>query len=314
MSNPLVSIICICHNQANYLQEALDSVRLQNYQPIQFIVVDDGSTDGSAELLREWQQSHLSVEILLLPKSMGYCRAFNKGWRLAQGEFIIDLSADDVLLPHRVQAGVKALQWSSHGVNFCDAAYIDSHSQLLGTHYRRDERGKLLTPVPQGFIYRELLRKYFICAPTMMIKRVVLEQLDGYDEALYYEDFDFWIRSSRSYSYVFTDEILVKKRVHAHSMSKSQYTPDSKMLKSTAVVLAKAYHLNQSWDEHSALAARIHYEMRQAVICNQYEVAEEMLQVLRKIAENSWEYKLWKWVIARKWNISALSRFIRKPL
>ena len=313
MSNPLVSIICICHNQADYLKEALESVRVQSYQPIQLIVVDDGSTDGSVELLRDWQRSHLTAEVLLLPKSVGYCKAFNRGWRLSRGEYIIDLSADDVLLPERVQLGVKALQSSPHGVNFCDAAYIDSRSQLLGTHYSRDSRGGLLSRVPQGFIYRELLRKYFICTPTMMIKREVLEHLEGYDEALYYEDFDFWVRSSRNYSYVFTDKILVHKRVHARSMSKSQYTPNSKMLESTAVVVGKAYQLNRSWDEHEALAERIRYELRQAVVCNQYAVAEKMLQVLKKIAKDSWDYKLWKWIIARKWNISVLSRFIRKP-
>ena len=245
MSQPLVTIICICHNHLGYLWEALESVRNQSYDNIQMIAVDDGSTDGSQDLLRKWQLQHSSLELLLLPKNIGYCAAFNKGYRLAQGEFIIDLSADDLLMSDRVKVGVKALTSSEAGINFCDAYYIDSQSRQIRSHYHRDKQGKLLHPVPDGDLYRELLRRYFICAPTMMIKNEVLQALGGYDESLYYEDFDFWVRSSRSYLYKFTDKILVKKRVLPNSMSKSQYTPNSPMLESTARVCEKAYQLNR---------------------------------------------------------------------
>ncbi|MDH3710741.1 MAG: glycosyltransferase [Cyclobacteriaceae bacterium] len=313
MSQPLVSIICICHNHAEYVQEALESVRHQSYGNIQLIAVDDGSSDGSQEILRKWQVQHSSLELLLLPKNIGYCAAFNKGYRLAQGEFIIDLSADDLLMIDRVKMGVKALTSSEAGVNFCDAHYIDSKSRLIRSHFHRDKLGKLLQPVPDGDIYRELLRRYFICAPTMMIKNEVLQALGGYDESLYYEDFDFWVRSSRNYLYSFTDQVLVKKRILPNSMSKSQYTPYSPMLESTARVCDKAYQLNQTWAEHLALAERVRYELRQAVICNQYETAARLHHLLGKINGDSWEYKLWKWILARRWNLSFVSRFIEKP-
>lgn len=313
MKEPLVSIICVCYNHADYVLEALNSVREQSYRNIQLIAVDDGSEDDSPEILRRWQMEHNAMELLLLPKNVGYCRAFNKGYRLAQGTYIIDLSADDVLMGERVSEGVKALTGSQAGVNFCDAYYIDNRSQVVGSHYQRDNRGNLLTPVPEGDIYEDLLRRYFICAPTMMIRSSVLEALDGYDETLYYEDFDFWVRSSRQFQYNFTDQVLVKKRILPNSMSKSQYTPQSPMLESTARVCARAYALNRSRSEHLALAVRIRYEMRQAVICNQYETASQLHDLLGKINQQSLEYKIWKWIIDRQWNLSAVSRFIRKP-
>jgi hypothetical protein len=90
----------------------------------------------------------------------------------------------------------------------------------------------------------------------------VIQSLGGYDEALSYEDFDFWIRSSRNFRYCYTPEALVKKRVVRNSMSHKQFTLFSAQQRSTYRVCEKIMSLNRTEDEQRVLAKRILYEMR----------------------------------------------------
>ena len=89
---------------------------------------------------------------------------------------------------------------NNYGVHFCDVELLDESGKSFGTHYQRDKDGKLMVPVPSGDIYSELVERYLISAPSMMMRRTVLEELDGYDEDLTYEDFDFWVRSARNHN------------------------------------------------------------------------------------------------------------------
>lgn len=191
--SPLVTVICISYNHARFVREALDSVIAQSYQPIELFVVDDASTDGSQEVIRQWAAEHPNVKYFPLPVNGGNCKAFNTAFRHATGKYVIDLSADDVLLRSRVQRGVEFLE--SHpdvGVQFSDAELIDAEGRRLGFHSDRFPHHT----IPQGMIFREILSRYFINSPTQMIRKSLLDELDGYDESLAYEDFDFWVRSA----------------------------------------------------------------------------------------------------------------------
>ena len=312
MSEPLVTVIIVCHNQAPFLKEAIDSALTQNYRNLELIIVDDGSKDGSDEIIDRMEAQEKLIEKIFIPSPIGYCRAFNQALGYAQGKYIIDLAGDDILMTDRVPEGVSSLENSDARIDFCDAYYIDEHSNMQGTHYRRNSEGQLIEDVPEGNLFCQLLGSYFICSPTMMVAREVLDYLGGYDEQLYYEDFDFWVRSSRKYEYNFTNKVLVKKRVLAASMSKSQYLPNSKMLPSTFKVCEKAYSLCKTQEEYRALKSRIHYELRQAVISNNYQVAEDFNKLLGRIDNKSMEHRLWNWILAFRWDLSWMTTFIRK--
>ena len=308
---PLVSVIVVSHNQGDFIREAIDSTLDQTYPNIEVIAVDDGSSDHTVEEIRKICTTEVPFKKLFL-SGAGYCKAFNKGLATSRGKFIIDLSGDDILMPERVEQGVSSLLTSGAGIDFCDAYYIDEHSVISGSHYNRDDHNRLLDHVPDGYIFSELLERYFICTPTMMIDRQVLEALGGYDESLYYEDFDFWIRSSRYYRYHFTDRLMVKKRVHTKSMSKSQYLPDSRMLETTLQVCRKAFGLCQTSSELRSLGVRLRYELRQAVISNNYDVARELHRLLGEVHRDTLEFRIWAWLISKGWDFSLLSHFIRK--
>ncbi|MBX2914621.1 MAG: glycosyltransferase [Cyclobacteriaceae bacterium] len=258
MANPLVTIICVCYNQARFVMEALDSVVAQTYQPIELIVIDDGSTDGSAKIIKQWITSHPETVMLLNGANMGYCKTFNKAAALAKGKYLIDLSADDVLLPNRVDVGVRALEAPQAGVTFSDAEHVNEAGIKISLHSDRFPHHT----VPSGNIYEELIARFFICSPTMMFSRAMFNELGGYDETLMYEDFDFWIRSSRKYHYVYTPEVLVKKRKVAGSLSDRQFKVRSGQSLTTLCVCEKILDLNKTESERKALDSRLWYEMR----------------------------------------------------
>lgn len=260
MPAPLVTVICLCYNHARFVQEAIQSVLNQNYSNIQLIIVDDASSDTSVEAIKRMLAVHPTVEFLPLPANLGNCKAFNRGLELAKGEFLIDLAADDVLLPDRIETGVRELlaAGKAYGVHFSDAELISDSGDYLGLHSARFPHHT----IPQGDIYKDLIGRYFICPPSMMFTREVITQLGGYDETLLYEDFDFWIRSSRRFKYIYSPTALVKKRMTGEAQAKKQFIFFSNFSNSTFKVCEKILELNQSVEEQKALKKRILYEIR----------------------------------------------------
>jgi glycosyltransferase involved in cell wall biosynthesis len=259
MTQPLVTVICVCYNQSRFVNEALDSVVNQLYSNVELIVIDDGSTDGSGKVIKKWMVNHPEATLILNGKNIGYCKTFNKAFRVARGKFIIDLSADDVLMPSRVEQGVRLLNQSGeeYGVTFSDAQFIDEQGNPIGLHSEKYPH----ETIPQGDLYREVIKSYFICSPTMMIRKIVLDELEGYDEALAFEDFDFWIRASRNFKFIYSPEVLVKKREVATSMSRQQFKRSNPQRLSTLEVCKKIKLLNRTENEHQALKKRLIYEV-----------------------------------------------------
>lgn len=267
MENPLVTVICVCYNHERFVEEAVRSVVNQTYHNIQIIILDDGSRDGSIEKIKSIDFADRQVDFLFLDNNIGYCRAFNKTLPLIKGEFFIDFATDDVMMSDRIEKQVSKFQSldGSFGVVFTDAIYIDDTGFELRHHFEYLIRKGLLKTIPQGYIYKDLLTRYFIAAPTMMTRVQVIQDLKGYDENLSYEDFDFWIRSSIRYQYAFLNEKLTKIRRSRGSMSTHQYKPGDKQLHSTYLVCKKAQVLNRDNEEKKALAQRVRYELRHAV-------------------------------------------------
>lgn len=263
----------------------------QTYPEVELIVVDDGSTDGSAPLIQSLLKGRPEVKFLGNSKSVGNCKAFNLGYRISQGKYLIDLAADDVLMPDRVAEGVRILEEAGEefGVHFSDAIYIDGEGRELRQHYKRDRNGELAVKVPQGWIYADVIQRYFICTPSMMVRRIVLDELEGYDESLAYEDFDFWVRSARHWQYCFSDQVLVKKRVVPGSWSTRQYERESRQLESTLQVCRKAKKLNKTKVEDKALGGRLAFETRKAIRSGNFDIASKMLELKKCTYPSMWE-------------------------
>lgn len=273
------------------MKQAIESVLCQTYGNTELIVVDDASTDGSRYIIENMSQIH-GFETCFNQSNLGNCKSFNIGFKLSKGKYVIDLAADDQLMPIRIFEGVKNLEakGDSFCVDFCDVELINEYGESKGTHFKRDHLGDLVEKVPSGDIYKILLERYLISTPSMMIKRTAIDELKGYDEKLSYEDFDFWVRSARNYKYTFSNQVLVKKHILSNSLSSKQYQRKNRHCLSTAIVCEKAYKLNISQEENQALLKRISYELKWALITENWEASRKFVELKKRLLISHWSY------------------------
>jgi glycosyltransferase involved in cell wall biosynthesis len=284
MPGPLVTVIALCYNHERFVARALQSLFAQDYQPLEIIVVDDASTDSSVDIIRKTIAVHPHVRLIELRQNVGNCKAFNIGFRQSRGAFVIDFATDDELAPDRLSQGVDLLQGlgSRYGVAFGDAELISEKGDHLAFHSDRFPARH----VPQGDVYRHVIRRYFINAATMIVRREVLEQLNGYDESLAYEDFDFLVRASRHYLFAYQAKVAIKKRMVARSMGQRQWhrLAGRAQRESTFLVCQKAFLLNRNRREQNALLWRLLYEIKSSLNLRQLGLAVRFARLFMRVA------------------------------
>lgn len=181
---PRVSVVMPVHNAAPYVREAVDSMLGQTFGDFELIVVDDGSTDGSAEIVKAITDPRIR---LIAQSNQGIAAALNNGVAAARGEFIARMDADDVSMPERLAKQV---------------AHLDAHPEvgLLGTWAEIvDADGKRIGafehPTSHARIRHDLLFDTPFAHPTMMIRRALFNSAGGYDsDPAIFEDHDLWRR------------------------------------------------------------------------------------------------------------------------
>ncbi|MCE2994904.1 MAG: glycosyltransferase family 2 protein [Cyclobacteriaceae bacterium] len=259
MKQPLVTVMCLCYNHAQFVREAIESVFQQTYQPIELIVMDDGSTDNSAQVIEQCLQGRADVTFVRHEVNQGYTKTLNEAVALSKGEWLIDLAADDVLLPQRVEEGIRlATERKECSIHFSDAEIIDTKGQFLRKHSDRFPHAS----IPQGDIYCSLINRYFLLSPTLMFRKEVIERIGGYDENMAFEDFDFLMRASRQFLFCYSPIPLIRKRMLRGSLSDKQFKRGSSQRWSTLNVCEKVARMNRTSEEHRALQERIRYEIR----------------------------------------------------
>ena len=304
MTVPLVTIVALCHNHAPYLREALDSIVAQDYAPLEVWLVDNGSTDGSPAILQAYAQAHPTWHLLLLPTNVGNCRAFNQAFFQSQGEFVVDFATDDVLLPPRLSEQVALFQTlpPDYGVVYSNCELISEAGQPLGLHHRPAVGGGLRPRPASGWVFAEVVARYFISTPTMLMRRATLLALGGYDEALSYEDFDFWVRASRDWRFAYHPAVTTRKRKHPRSMSAQVTRAHDPYLASTVQVCRKALALCRTPAERRAVAARVRYELRHALRRRAWAPARALASLLRQAAQRGpldYLRARWAWWLGR---------------
>lgn len=310
-----VSIICIAYNHSEWINEALESVKLQDYYNKELIVVDNGSTDDTPQKIQNWvkeQSVYLSIKTVYYQDSQPYCRLFNELLAQTEGMYIVDLSGDDVLYPDHISHSVDRLR------KFPEAAFVFSDAHLLDdrgevrTFYKRNYSGELTEQLELANIYETLIRRNTICSATVVFNAQILRKEGGYDETLFYEDFDIQIRLARKYPILFSDHIGIVKRVHQSSMSAGQYKRyQSKMLPSTVKVCSKILNQNQLPEENLALQERIMYELKHALWSANFEPAKELIQLGRQLGIKNLRFSLFELWGKKHWDISWLYSLLK---
>jgi glycosyltransferase involved in cell wall biosynthesis len=282
--NPIASVIAICFNHEKYLIECLQSVVNQTYKNVELIIVDDFSTDNSREEILEFIKENPNCQVIFNENNIGNCRSFNKAFKISKGRYIIDLSTDDVLMPNRIEEQVYLMESVSNvGVVFSDANFINEKSEYIG-NFRKNLK------LPIGNVYEDVLAgKCFTMPVTGMMRRTILEQLNGYDETLAYEDFDFWVRSSRICEFGYVPKILSYQRILSGSHSTNFFIKHSSLVQSSVKVCQKAYQLNETESENKSLAIRLRFELLRCAFTENFDSAKNVIELLDKTNGHNWK-------------------------
>ncbi|RTY66190.1 glycosyltransferase [Flavobacterium sp. GSP27] len=267
--NPLVTVICLCYNHKDYVIESLMSVLNQHYDTIELIIVDDCSTDNSKSVIEKWLLDYPQIPFIANDTNLGNTKSFNNALKTAKGDYIIDLAADDVLLPNCITSQINAFNnttFKNLGIVYGNVELITEKGKHESYYFPVDSFQKVVKERTTGDIYESVLSGGdCICSVSSMVKKSLFDALNGYDETLAYEDLDFWIRASRTYEFDFIDAILVQKRIVHHSLGthffKKKDARARKINQSTYLILKKAIGLNRTKKEDKAILKRIHFEM-----------------------------------------------------
>ena len=197
LSGPLISVVVpvynACRSDSRHLLEALESIYQQTYRRIELVIVDDGSTDATPELCRQFLATHLGIPIRYCRKENGgQSSSRNLGVTLSRGEWISFLDQDDVWFPDKLERVVPLL---GEGVDlvYSDADTIDEQSRraLVGLH--RNYRFGL--PHPKDTLEDVLFKDVFVMPGLMTVRKELVLRVGGFDEALSgYEDDDLFLR------------------------------------------------------------------------------------------------------------------------
>ena len=208
-----VSVIMPSYNVEKYISEALDSALAQTYKELEIIVVDDGSTDGTARIAKEYVEK--DPRIKYVRRENGGCAAArNTGIRNSSGKYIAILDADDLWMDEKVRRQAEYLD-NDEGVClvFCNGFIIGRDEPLYGAENR---------PSPGSARYFErLVTKFKIWPTSIMFRRELLDRVGYFDESFVniIEDVDFVTRSAYECSFGYIDERLYGRRVHADSVT-----------------------------------------------------------------------------------------------
>jgi glycosyltransferase involved in cell wall biosynthesis len=207
MAQAQVSVIIPVYNCEAFIAQAIESVMAQTYSSLEIIVIDDGSTDGTADIVRTYSAP---VRYVRQPH-LGVAAARNRGIGTASGDFIAFLDADDVWLPEKLELQME--YFSKH--DECGLIYTD-----MGTF---DESGIVHASVkswlkmspPSGRIFKQLFVETLFAADSVVFRKACLARTGPFDESLLVgEDYDMWLRIAWHFQVAYLDKPLVKYRQH----------------------------------------------------------------------------------------------------
>jgi len=245
MNYPIISIIIPVFNAAQYIHATLQSVFVQTYKHYEIIAIDDGSTDGSIDILK----NYVGKIKLISQRNGGPAKARNRGAAEATGEWLAFLDADDIWLPEKIE---KQINWAidGYGMVHSDRFNIGILDGL--PHIQSD-----IQPLYEGDIFIDLLLKgNAITTSSVLISKNDFLSLGGFcedPEVICAEDWDLWIRHSEIHPVAAIHEPLVQYRLHPTGLSRNP----SRMTKARKLVIRRALALSRGRQLPAAMKRRI---------------------------------------------------------
>ena len=212
MASPRISVLMSVYNGEKYLTEAIQSILEQSFNDFEFIIVDDGSSDNSQQIINSFKDKR--INLIINNKNIGLTKSLLKGYEYCQGEFIARMDADDISMPQRFKKQIE---------------YFDKHPEVgvLGTNAyaigdNSKPKYKIKYPENHSLIKWSLIFSNPICHPSVMIRKNVIEKYGFYNDDLYskyIEDYNLWSNFVHHTKFANINVALLKLRIVGQKIS-----------------------------------------------------------------------------------------------
>lgn len=272
MSNsPTISVILPVYNAEKYVCESIDSILNQTFKDFELIILNDGSTDRSAEIINQYLSLDSRIKIIHNKENIGLIATLNKGIDLAKGKFIARMDADDVSLPMRFQKQIEFLNQNNS---------ID----IIGTSYEKfgnDNKTIHLTTNPKQ-IEIELLFHNPICHPSVMLrtKSIIEANLKFESDFIHNEDWAFWLAAlSKGLKIANIPDVLLKYRCEGQNITvKNKHTIKDRFINLYSFYLNPLFKI-KNFDLHWSIAHAQPQNYSIKELTSQFKSIEASLQL-----------------------------------
>jgi glycosyltransferase involved in cell wall biosynthesis len=218
---PTISVIMPVLNGERYIAEAIESICNQTFSRFELLVIDDGSSDRTREIVLSFS-GRIDVKYLRHDVNLGIARSINDGLRRASGGFIAFLDHDDLWLSEFLETQLKYLtEHPDVGMVHSDIRTIDDEGKILeysaaACRHRHQ---------PSGFVFRDLFMHSMICGNSVLIRKECFDRLGLWDEGLRWADYHMWLRVARHYRIDYVPKVLTAYRQHASQDTRGTIDP-----------------------------------------------------------------------------------------
>lgn len=223
MKAPLVTVLMSVYNNEEYLAEAVDSILAQTYQNLEFLIINDASTDSSATILASYKDSRINV--IYNDINIGLTKSLNIGLKHTKGKYIARMDADDISYPQRLERQVAFMEMHPE-VGLCGSWAVDRHENSL------KERK---FPCEDYELRFGLLRHNPFVHSSIMLRAHVIEenQIQFDSDFIYAQDFALWAKVAEYTKLANLPEFLIEYRIHDQQLTKERFGQQENYVKET---------------------------------------------------------------------------------
>lgn len=211
MGVPKISIVMPVFNAENYLHESIGSILSQTFTDFELIIIDDGSTDSSRDIVKSYPDNR----IILIENPHNFIRSLNSGINVSRGKYIARMDADDCMLPHRLEIQYQYME-DNPDIDICGTwmETFGDRSQIVKTSVKHDD------------IALHLLKGNSLCHPTVIMRKDALRRCKSYPNLyqlkyIYAEDYKLWVDLIKNgLKFANTPEVLLQYRISQKQASR----------------------------------------------------------------------------------------------
>lgn len=217
-SLPKVSYIIPVYNHQEYVLQSLDSVVADNYPNKELVIINDGSTDCSHEIIQTWIESHkLNIDILYKNRSnKGISKTLNELIAMSSGHYVIPLASDDYLINNMTLSRIKLLNKNPDKLMLINDAIVvdEKNNSVCSSGNFEYYKGNKKNFTSDKGLMTEIVRNWACVGPICIIDKKIYEEIGYYNPELAVEDWDFYLRASSKKLILFADIKVAAYRVH----------------------------------------------------------------------------------------------------